>query len=125
MNRISPRLSLEALARFLWAVTLLTLPVTSFRYFPAGDGTYVRPLAFYPLGLLALTLLVQLVRGKTTFPAAPALTPLTAFLLVALASSMIGITLAPIPLRGQEVVGRIARAWVTILVGIVFFLAAA
>jgi len=32
-------LSLDDLARALWAMALLTIPVTSFRYFPAGEGT--------------------------------------------------------------------------------------
>ena len=48
-------LSLDNLARILWAAALLTLPVTSFRYFPGGDGTYERPLAFYPLIPLMLS----------------------------------------------------------------------
>jgi hypothetical protein len=37
---------------------------------------------------------------------------------------MLGVLLAPVSLRGQEVVGRIARAWVTVLMGIGFFAAA-
>ncbi len=41
-------LSLDSLARILWAAALLTLPVTSFRYFPGGNGTYERPLSFLP-----------------------------------------------------------------------------
>jgi O-antigen ligase len=115
---------MEAVARALWAATLLTLPVTSFRYFPAGDGTYVRPLAFYPLALLAVALLIQLVRGKRSFPRAPALTPLAIFLLVAAIASMLGILLTPVPLRGQDVTGRILRAWATVAMGISFFVVA-
>ncbi len=125
MRRLWRPHGLETIARFLWAATLVTLPVTSFRYFPAGDATYVRPLAVYPLGLLAATLLIQLARGKQTFPRSPSLTPLTAFLLIAAASSMLGIALAPAPLRGQDVTGRIIRAWATVVLGIMFFVAAA
>ena len=48
--------NIRRLIRFLWGAVLLTLPVTSFRYFPGlGETTYVRPLAFYPL-LLAFYL---------------------------------------------------------------------
>ena len=55
-------ISLDRLSRILWAATLLALPVTSFRYFPAGDATYVRPLSFYPLVFLLLILAIQLMR---------------------------------------------------------------
>jgi O-antigen ligase len=125
MKAITQRPDMEALTRVLWAATLLTLPVTSFRYFPAGDGTYVRPLAFYPLGLLFIALLIQLLRRKVTLPRVTALTPLMAFMLVALISSAAGIGLAPVPLHGQEVISRIIRAWLTIGVGVMFFVAAA
>ncbi len=125
MRRLWRSLGMEAIARFLWAATLVTLPVTSFRYFPAGDATYVRPLAAYPLGLLAVALLIMLARGRQTFPLSPSLTPLTAFLLIAAAASMLGIALAPVPLRGQDITGRIVRAWVTVVLGMMFFVAAA
>jgi hypothetical protein len=116
--------NLDAVARFLWGLTLLALPVTSFRYFPAGAGTYVRPLAFYPLALLGLLLVLQVARRKVSLPGVRALSPLIAFLLVALVASAIGILLAPVPLRGQQVLGRTIRAWATVFVGLGFFLAA-
>ncbi|MBI2758600.1 MAG: O-antigen ligase family protein [Chloroflexi bacterium] len=120
----SRSLSLDGLAHILWAAALLTLPVTSFRYFPAGDATYVRPLAFFPLALLLPILLIQLLRGKTAFPRAGALTPLTAFLFAALAASLLGVLFAPLALRGQDAFGRVVRAWATIFIGLVFFIAA-
>ena len=52
--------ALDNVARFLWAAVMLTLPVTSFRYFPfMGEATYVRPLSAYPLALLLIVLLIQ------------------------------------------------------------------
>src|SRR6266496_6589151 len=94
-------LSAAKLARFLWGAALFTLPITSFRYFPLlGDATYVRPLALYPIILLLPLLLIQLVRGKTSFPRAEALTPLTVFVLFALAATGFGALLDPLPLRG-------------------------
>ncbi len=118
-------LNLAQLSRILWAATLLALPVTSFRYFPAGDATYVRPLAFYPLALLLLVLLIQLVQGKTAFPWAGTWTPFIGFVVVALAASLVGVLIAPPPLRGVDVVGRELRAWVTLLMGAGFFVGAA
>ncbi|HSR19651.1 MAG TPA: O-antigen ligase family protein [Anaerolineales bacterium] len=115
---------LAALARFLWAATLLTLPVTSFRYFPAGEGTYVRPLAVLPLVLLLATLLLQLLKGQIGPPAAPPLVPFAVFLLICAATSALGIGFDPLPMRGQEAASRVLRAWATVLVGAGFFLGA-
>src|SRR5215204_1279877 len=118
-------LSAVNLSRFLWGAALFTLPVTSFRYFPfLGDATYVRPLALYPIALLLPLLLIQLIRGKTSFPRAGALTPLTVFVLFALASTSFGALLDPLPLRGQEYFGRVLRAWATLVIGLSFFIAA-
>lgn len=107
--------------RYAWAALLLTLPVTSFRYFPGDGGTYVRPLAFYPLALFSLLLLIQLLRRRASFPTAGALTPLAAFIAAAAAASVIGLLLAPVAMRGQLASGRIPRAWATILIGVGFF----
>ena len=113
------------LTRFLWGAALFTLPVTSFRYFPfMGDGTLVRPLAFYPIALLTLILIFQLRRGKTSVPRAGAWTPLMAFVLFALAASSFGALLDPLPLRGQDYFGRVIRAWATVVIGLSFFVSA-
>jgi O-antigen ligase len=117
--------SVDRLMRLLWGAALFTLPVTSFRYFPfLGETTYVRPLALYPIALLLPLLLYQLVRGRTSLPRAGALTPLTAFVLFALAATAVGALLDPIPLRGQEYFGRVIRAWATLVIGLSFFIAA-
>lgn len=122
--RVRPRL-LDVTARYTWGAVLLTLPVTSFRYFPGGDGTYVRPLAFYPLAILLLVLLIQAVRRELGLPRASAMTPLAVFILVAMVAGLLGILLAPVPMRGQEISARVVRAFATILVGVAFFGAAA
>lgn len=112
--------------RFLWGAALITLPVTSFRYFPfLGETTYVRPLALYPIALLLPLLLVQLARGRTSLPRSGALTPLTVFVLFALAATAVGALLDPVPLRGQAYFGRVLRGWVTLIIGLSFFIAAA
>jgi O-antigen ligase len=117
--------NLNTLTRFLWSAVLLTLPVTSFRYFPGlGKTTYVRPLAFYPLGLLLLILLIQLLRKKIPSPWPGNMTVLSVFVVVLLATTMFGTLNAPLELRGQTYWGRAIRAWVTIIIGLSFFLAA-
>lgn len=119
------RLPIDKLVRFLWGAALFTLPVTSFRYYPLlGSDTSVRPLALYPIALLLPLLVIQLWRGRTSFPPANFLVPLTAFLLFTLAASGFGVWLDPLPMRGQEYLGRVLRAWVTVGIGLSFFISA-
>lgn len=119
------KLTLDSLPRILWASVLVTLPVTSFRYLPfMGAGTIVRPLALYPLGLLMLTLLYQIWTKRVIHPWNRALTILLVFTLMALASTAIGSLYAPIELRGQSYWDRALRAWVTVVIGLSFFVSA-
>ena len=91
------RLTVVHISRFLWAAALFTLPVTSFRYFPfLGETTYVRPLSLYPVAFLLPLLVFQLVQGRTSFPRAETLTPLLAFVLLALAATGFGLLLDPL-----------------------------
>src|SRR5687768_8234571 len=116
----------KKLTRFLWGAALFTLPVTSFRYFPfLGDATYVRPLSLYPIAFLLPLLLIQLMRGKASIPPTGTLTPLLAFVLLALTATSLGVLLDPLPLRGQDYFGRAIRAWATLVIGLSFFVAAA
>ncbi len=125
MNSLRSFFHLDNLARVLWAAAMLSLPVTSFRYFPfMGSETYVRPLSAYPLALLLIVLLVQFLRDHKRLAWPPAFTPLAAFVLVALAATMIGVLFAPLVLRGQAYWGRAIRAWATLILGLAFFLSA-
>lgn len=116
---------LYRLSQVLWAAVLVTLPVTNFRYFPfLGPTTLVRPLAAYPLVFLLLVLLLRWLWKRETFPWRNAIWPLLLFLLAWLLSTAFGPWLDPLPMRGQEYGGRALRAWVTLGVGLAFFLAA-
>ena len=117
--------SVARLSRVLWGLALFTLPVTSFRYFPfLGDNTYVRPLSLYPIALLLVLLVLQSMQKRESLPRAGTLTPLLAFVLLALAATGIGLLIDPLPLRGFEYLGRVFRAWVTVVIGLSFFIAA-
>ncbi len=117
--------TLNKLSRILWGAALLTLPVTSFRYFPfLGEDTLVRPLSLYPLALLLPVLLIQWIRGARPFPWTGSTILLGAFALAVLTVTSLGVLFDPIPLRGQTYLGRAVRAWVTLLIGIVFFISA-
>jgi hypothetical protein len=63
-------------------------------------------------------------RRKSSIPRAGALIPLTVFVLFTLAATGFGLLLDPLPLRGQEYVGRAIRAWATLMIGLCFFVAA-
>jgi O-antigen ligase len=114
------------LSRILWALLLISLPITSFRYMPfMGAGTMVRPLALYPLAILLLVLFIMLWRREIAFPRLGSFTVLTAFTLAAIAATAIGVAFAPIELRGVEYLDRVIRAFITLGIGLSFFLVAA
>jgi O-antigen ligase len=118
-------LSLRTISRLLWALVLVTLPVTSFRFMPfMGAGTTVRPLALYPLVILLPVLLLRLKRGEIQRPWPGALTVLLAFVLVSVAATAFGATLSPVELRGVDFFDRALRAVVTLVIGLSFFVAA-
>lgn len=120
----NPPSLLDRLTRWLWVLVVLCLPVTSFRYFPLlGRETQVRPLSLYPLaGLLALLAVRQWKRRKLGL-SSPALTVLALFLLAALAATAVGALYAPLDLFDQSYAGRVLRAWITVAIGLAFFLA--
>lgn len=116
---------LEKAPKFLWATVLVTLPVTSFRYFPlVGRDTMVRPLAFFPAALLCLVLFIQLVRGTAKLVWDSSYPILFLFLLAALSASAFGGLYAPVPMHGADYWGRVLRAWVTLVGGLIFFVSA-
>src|SRR5690606_9391787 len=99
--------------------------VTSFRWFPfLGEGTLVRPLALLPLVFLFPLLFFQCLRKQIKLQIPNALIALSIFVLFAFVSACIGILMNPIPLRGQTYDGRALRAFVTLLIGIAFFVSA-
>ena len=112
---------LQRAADLLWGLVLLSMPVTTFRYLPRVFGqTQVKPLAFYPLSLL-LIVLVLLVWRRRRLPLPANSAPLLAFLLIAALSSALGLLLAPIPLRSFAYEERVLRAWISLAIGLVFF----
>jgi O-antigen ligase len=118
-------MSVANLPYIFWGMALLTLPVTSFRWFPfLGDSTLVRPLALYPLALLIPLLLIQWWRGKTKLTGADVFIPLGALVLFIFAVTSFGVLLDPLPLRGQIYSGRAIRALATLFIGIAFFISA-
>lgn len=116
---------IEKLPRLFWGLALLTLPVTSFRWFPGlGENTLVRPLALYPLALLLPVLFFLAWRKKFQLVWAGAFVALGAFVLFVFFSTSVGSIIDPIPLRGQTYNGRTIRALATLFIGLAFFISA-
>jgi O-antigen ligase len=103
-----------------WALLLITLPVTSFPYFPSGLGgrTLVRPLAVYPL--LVLCLLVTIPRLLKR-PLPRTFLPLLAFFTLAIISSLMSLTADIEALRGVTPVERLVRNFATLALGVAFY----
>lgn len=124
MRKLLAATNLSRAAPVLWALALVTLPVTTFRYLPGPLGlAQIKPLAMLPLALLLPVLALQFWRRRS-LPLPVNIRPLLAFLLFAAIASLVGLLYAPIPLRGAEVDGRILRGWFSLAVGLAFFLSA-
>jgi len=112
------------LQKIFWALFLLSLPVTSFPYFPSvmGGSALVRPLALYPLaGLLVLMLI-----SKSYAHALPrTLLPFFAFVLVALLSSVFALTRGVDSAFEFSVGDRVLRNLITLGMGAAFYLVSA
>jgi O-antigen ligase len=112
---------LKHTVRFLWALLLFTLPVTSFPYLPAelGGRTLVRPLAIYPLiFLVALVLLPRLL----TRPLPKTFLPLAAFGVAAMISSLVAFSSDLEVYRGVSLASRFFRNLITLGLGASFYL---
>jgi O-antigen ligase len=107
--------------KILWAVFLVSLPISSFPYFPGGVGgdTLVRPLALYPLA--ALLVLVTLPRLFTK-PIPRTVLPLAAFALVALASTVLAHARGIDSNINVSVASRSVRMLLTLALGGAFYL---
>ena len=116
--------TLQKATRWLWALVLLTLPVTSFRYYPSFLGrSTVSPLALIPLvPLLIILVWLMLRQRRIWWP--PHSVALAAFSLFALLATALGFLDAPFALRGQNYDSRALRAWLSLGMGLAFFLAA-
>jgi O-antigen ligase len=115
---------LEKAEYILWVLFLVTLPITSFPYFPSGLGgnTLVRPLSVYPLMLLLVIVVLPRLLKR---PVTRTLLPFIIFVLFALASTLLSFTRGIDPLIGVSVSDRTIRTLVTLFLGGGFYLAVA
>jgi hypothetical protein len=106
--------------RVAWAFLFFSLPVSSFPYLPEalGGRALERPLAIYPLIVLAL--LVTLPRLFRR-PLPLTFVPLLAFVVAALASSLLAFAGDVNALRGVSIADRFIRSLFTLALGCGFY----
>ncbi len=110
--------------RALWAAVMVSLPVTSFRYYPHVFGTtQVKPLAFLPL-VFAVPWALFLTWRARQWRWLAVVVPLLFFGLWALVSTLTGFFRQPAPWVGLSYPARALRAWLSFGVGLSFLLAA-
>lgn len=115
---------LPKIQRFFWAAFLVSLPVTSFPFFPGGLGgrTEVRPLALYPLALL---LVLAILPRLLTKPLSRPIIPIAAFAIVAVLSTVVALGRGIDPDISVTVAARSVRMLFTLALGGAFYLAVA
>ena len=107
-------------SRIAWILFLVSLPVTSFPYFPSdfGGGTLVQPLAIYPL--IILVIFVTIPRGfsralpKTLLSFLP-------FAITAVVSVLLALLVGIETAQGVSVTSRMIRALLTLGLGAAIF----
>lgn len=120
MSRIDWNRLLAGLTRLAWVFFFISLPVTSFPFFPPGIGgrTLVRPLAIYPLAVLLVLLVIPRLFRR---PLPRTFLPLLAFTLMALIGSVFAFTSDLDAFRGVTPVSRLVRNLITLGLGISFY----
>lgn len=111
-----------ALIRLFWGLFLITLPVTSFPYFPPAMGgeALVRPLSLYPLIVLFILVILPKLFTK---PIPKTVLVLLPFVIIAITSSLLSLLRGIEPSLGVSAQARVLRGLSTLAIGCTFYLA--
>ena len=122
-DKLGNRSPLHVLVWLLWALLLISIPVTSSPWVARFTGrSTVSPLAGLPLILLILCWLIPYLLRRGNLPSVSA--PLLIFVGVALFSSVLGPFREIYPFLGQTVMERVLRGLATLAIGVSFYLIA-
>ncbi len=107
--------------RIAWVAFLISLPITSFPFFPGGLGgsTLVRPLSIYPLLILLALVILPKIFSK---PLPRTILSLIPFLIIASLSTLFAIVSGIEPLQGVSLLERMVRALATLGIGVAIYL---
>lgn len=114
----------ERVGWWLWLLTLFCLPVTSSPIVArfSGGETPVSPLAMLPLIPVAILLLAPFLLKGGSLPRL--VWPLFLFGLFALLSASASAALPLIPFKSQNIIDRLVRGLLTLIIGLTFYLSA-
>ncbi len=123
MTQISWRSIQSKIIEISWALFFISLPITSFPFFPGdvGGRTLVRPLAIYPMLVLLIAVTIpRLLKSRLprTF------LPLIAFVLIALIGSVFAFHSDLEAFRGVTPISRLIRNLITLGIGVGFYFTA-
>ena len=121
MNTLSWNALYPRIVKIAWGLLFITLPVTSFPFFPAGMGgkTLVRPLSIYPLIILVILITIPRLLMR---PLPRTFLPILAFIVVAMISSIAAFSSDLEVFRGVTMASRFVRNVVTLGLGLAFYL---
>jgi hypothetical protein len=122
ISRTSSRFrpSLEWVCEFLWAIALISLPITSFPLFSSMTGAVVAPLSTLPFFILLIIWSLPLIIRKGDLPKETF--PLVVFTFVVLISCANAFFFFIPGFKGKSIPGQEFRALFTLAVGLTFFL---
>jgi hypothetical protein len=112
--------SLEGFCEFLWAIALISLPLTSFPLLSSLSGALVAPFSILPFLILLLIWSLPLIIRKGDLPKETI--PLAAFTLLAIISCAAAYFLYIPGFKGKTIPGQEIRALFSLAVGLTFFL---
>ncbi len=120
LARLSGNPVYRILCNILWFLILIGLPLTSFPLLHRLTGAIVAPFSAIPLGLLALIWLVFYVMHRGKFP--QEWVPLLYFVVITIAVSALGFFLNGFYLKGSDFFDQTLRAFITLAIGLSFYL---
>ena len=115
---------LPGIEKVAWALFFVSLPVTGFPFLPPALGgvALVRPLAIYPLIILLVVTAMPRLIGK---PLPKPFVPLLIFVIVVVAGSFLASLQAVNDLLGVSLLDRTIRSFLTLGLGVAFYMTVA
>jgi hypothetical protein len=120
LTRLSKNSLYKLTQTVLWFLVLVGLPLTSFPLLSRLTGAIVAPFSFIPLAVLLVFWLVPFVLERGKFPAE--MVPFFYFVLVTLAVSCLAFFLNGFYDLGRDFFGQSMRAFITLAIGMSFYL---
>ena len=117
---LSKNTAYRILINILWFLVILGLPITSFPLLGRLTGAIVAPFSAIPMALLLVVWLLPYLIGGGKFPAE--ITPLIYFIIVAIIITALAFFLNGFYSQGRDFFDQSLRAFVTVGIGLSFFL---